>query len=395
VVRWHARLANFSPAGMRATEKVCVARKTRKSFWYRSAPKTSFNLGLCDAASFSMAIFGSRTINLALQGGGAHGAFTWGVLERLLEEERLRVEGISGTSAGAMNAVVLAQGLTAGGRDGAREALTNLWASVANQLSSLSPVGGGLSQLSDRNGDLSPLMHAFIAFSRFFSPSQLNPLAMNPLRNILRTQVDFEMLREHCPLKLFIAATQVRTGQLRLFQTRELTAEMVLASACLPSLHHPVEIDGEVYWDGGYSANPAVFPLAEHCRARDMVVVLLHPLSRPRIPKTSRDIYNRIAELGFNATFLREMRAIANAKRDSGLGVFFGDRLTRRIRRARYYLIEASELMSELKVESQLNTHTSFLGMLKEQGRTHANRWLERYFRRRRRSKVNLAEVFC
>ncbi len=342
-----------------------------------------------------MAFFGSRTINLALQGGGAHGAFTWGVLDRLLEEERLRVEGISGTSAGAMNAVVLAHGLTAGGREGAREALAALWASVADKLSSLSPVAGGMAQLSDRKGDLSPLMHAFIAFTRFFSPAQLNPLAMNPLRNILRAQVDFEVLRERCPLKLFIAATQVRTGQLRLFQTRELTAEMVLASACLPSLHHPVAIDGEVYWDGGYSANPAVFPLAEHCRARDIVVVLLHPLSRPRIPRTSRDIYNRITELSFNATFLREMRAIANAKRDPSFGIFFGGRLARRIRRGRYYLIEANELMSELKVESQLNTHATFLGMLRDQGRAHASRWLETYFRRRHRCMVNLAEVFC
>lgn len=358
-------------------------------------PGTSFIMGLCDATIIPMAFFGTRTINLALQGGGAHGAFTWGVLERLLEEEHLRVEGISGTSAGAMNAVALAQGLTVGGRDGAREALSTLWASVADQLSPLSPASGGLAQLSDRNGDLSPLMHAFIAFTRFFSPSQLNPLGVNPLRNILRTQVDFEMLREHCALKLFIAATQVRTGQLRLFQTHELTAEMVLASSCLPSLHHPVEIDGEIYWDGGYSANPAVFPLAEHCRARDMVVVLLHPLSRPRIPRTSRDIYNRITELSFNATFLREMRAIANAKQDRRFGLFFGDRLARRIRRARFYLIEASDLMSELKVESQLNTHASFLNMLKDQGRAHASRWLDTYFSRRRRSKVNLAEVFC
>ena len=342
-----------------------------------------------------MAVFGNRTINLALQGGGTHGAFTWGVLDRLLEDERLKFEGISGTSAGAMNAVALAHGLTLGGRDGAREALAALWTSVADQLSSLSPIGGGLSKLADRNGELSPLMHAFMAFTRFFSPSQLNPLAVNPLRNILRGLVDFEMLRERCPLRLFVAATQVRTGQLRLFQTDELTVEMVLASACLPSLHHPVEIDGEVYWDGGYSANPAVFPLAEHCRAKDVVVVLLHPLSRPRIPRTSRDIYNRITELSFNATFLREMRAIANVKRDMRFGVLLGDRLARRIRRARYYLIEATELMSELKVESQLNTHGSFLNMLKDQGRAHASRWLETYFRRRRRSMVNLTEVFC
>ncbi len=342
-----------------------------------------------------MAIFGTRPINLALQGGGAHGAFTWGVLDRLLEEQRLRVEGISGTSAGAMNAVALAHGLVTGGREGAREALANLWGSVADQLSSLSPVGSGLARLSDRNGDLSPLMHAFIAFTRFFSPSQLNPLGVNPLRNILRSQVDFELLRKRCPLKLYIAATQVRTGQLRLFETRELTAEMVLASACLPSLHHPVEIDGEVYWDGAYSANPAVFPLAEHCRARDVVVVLLNPLSRPQIPRTSRDIYNRITELSFNATFLREMRAIASAKQGQSFGLYFGHRSTRRIRRARFYLIEATELMSELKLGSQLSIHASFLNMLKDQGRAHAGRWLETYFRRRRRSMVNLEEVFC
>ena len=187
-----------------------------------------------------------------MQGGGAHGAFTWGVLDRLLEDERLEIEAISGASSGAMNAVMLAHGLTIGGREGARQALAHFWETVANRM-----------PFNPRQGSL------FLGLTRILSPYQLNPFDLNPLRDIVTDLVDFERLRTEDNIKLFVAATQVRTGKLRLFETEELSADALLASAALPSLHHAVEIEGEPYWDGGFSANPAIFPLLYHCESRD------------------------------------------------------------------------------------------------------------------------------
>jgi NTE family protein len=338
-----------------------------------------------------------RIINLALQGGGSHGAFTWGVLDRLLEDGRIGFEGISGTSAGAMNAVVLADGLVKGGRDGARQALTQFWESVAihapiNQLpTNLVDLPG-----AGADGGLSPALKALVALTRNFSPYQLNPFDLNPLRQIVTEQVDFERLRADSKLKLFVAATQVRTGKLHLFRTEELSADALLASACLPSLHHAIEIDGEAYWDGGYSANPAVFPLFYECESRDVMVVLLHPLTRPQTPHTAQDIWNRVSELGFNSTFLREMRMIVQATEQSEQAPFHKGRLERRLRQMNFHVIEAEALMTKLAADSALNAYLPFIRMLHDQGRVHAEIWLERNFQNiGERPSVNLAELFA
>src|SRR5690606_284113 len=193
-------------------------------------------------------------VSLALQGGGAHGAYTWGVLDRLLEAG-IRIEGISGTSAGAMNAVALAHGWTAGGADGARAALDDFWQAVGDSVPFHVDMLTRINSTAD--SALPPPMNVMMGFMRLFSPYQLNPFDLNPLRDVVRAQFDFERLRRECSLKLFIAATTVRTGKVKLFHTAELSESALLASACLPTLHHAVEIDGEHYWDGGFTANPA------------------------------------------------------------------------------------------------------------------------------------------
>lgn len=338
----------------------------------------------------------AKPINLALQGGGSHGAFTWGVLDRLLEDGRIELEGISGTSAGAMNAVVLAHGLATGGREGAREALSTFWESIASRVPFDPLQSGFMGQTGLTQGSgLPPVLKAMMGLTRFLSPYQLNPFDVNPLREIVQGTIDFERLRAECGLKLFIAATQVRTGKVRLFRTGELTAEAVLASACLPSLHHGIEIDGELYWDGGYSANPAIYPLFYHCRSPDVVIVLLHPLRLPHTPGTAAEIWNRVTELGFSATFLREMRMIAQAKTHVERSLFSIGRLERRLRHMKFHMVEAEELMSQLSPESKLSAHLPFITMLRDQGRARADAWLAQNVGRiGARSSVDLTELF-
>ncbi|MBS0544174.1 MAG: patatin-like phospholipase family protein [Proteobacteria bacterium] len=337
--------------------------------------------------------FGSRSTNrvsLALQGGGAHGAFTWGVLDALLEDGRLDFEGVSGTSAGAMNAVVLADGLARGGRDGAREALAGFWEAVA------SSVPFDLSAGTDaENGTMAPGVKMLLYWARQFSPSQLNPFDINPLRDIVSAQIDFDRLRATSPLKLFIAATHANTGRLRLFRTRELSASALLASACLPSIHHTIEIDGEPYWDGGYSANPAVFPLVYDCAANDILLVLLSPLLHGQTPRTAEEIRGRQMDLAFNATFLREMRSLAHAREYASRSVLPVGRLERRLKRLNFHLIADDELMSQLTAETKLTTSLAFLQMLRDRGRAHAREWLSAHFWEiGRRSSVDIGGVF-
>ena len=338
----------------------------------------------------------TRVVNLALQGGGSHGAFTWGVLDRLLEGEQIEFEGISGTSAGAMNAVVLADGLVKGGRDAARQALARFWESVASHAPiNLPPANLVESPGPGSNGSLSPTLKAFMSLTRNLSPYQLNPLDLNPLRQIVTEQIDFERLRAESELKLFVAATQVRTGKLRLFRTEELSADTLLASSCLPLLHHAIEIDGEAYWDGGYSANTAVFPLFYECVSPDVIIVLLNPLTRSETPHTAEDIRDRVSELGFNSTFLREMRMIAQATEQSEQTLFPVGRLERRLREMNFHVIEAEQLMSRLAVDSKLNAHLPFITMLRDQGRIQAEMWLQGNFPSiGERSSVNLTELF-
>lgn len=310
-------------------------------------------------------------LNLALQGGGAHGAFTWGVLDALLEDPRIEFEGLSGSSAGAMNAVVFTDGWIKGGRDGARQGLADFWAAVGQQI----PPG----MVTQGNSDaisLSPASKVAANWAGYFSPSQLNPWDLNPLRDLLNRQIDFEQLRARSPFKLFVGTTQANTGKLRLFRENELTIDALLASACLPKIHHAVVIDGEPYWDGGYSANPAVFPLFYHCDSRDVLLVLLNPLQREGTPRTVEEIEARITELGFSANFMREMRMFTQATEFSSPAFMTWGRLERRLQKMRFHMIDASELVSLERSETKLLAHSPFLELLRGQGRERARDWL-------------------
>ena len=332
------------------------------------------------------------SVNLALQGGGAHGAFTWGVLDALLGGSDLRLDGVSGTSAGAMNAVVLAQGLMAGGRSGAREALRNFWTAVAGS----TPFEVAVSSPDGKGVRLAPSMRLMLQWTHYFSPEQLNPFDLNPLRDILLKQVDFERLRTESPIKLFIAATNANTGKLRLFRNPELRADTVLASACLPTMHRSVVIEGEPYWDGGYAANPAVFPLFHECQARDILLVMLAPLKHSASPQSATDIKNRMMELAFNATFLREMRMFAHLRESlENTAWWRHGLLERRLLKTRFHVIEASQVMSEFSTESKAAAHMRFFELLFELGRDHGQRWLQAHRKDvGHRSSVNLGQLF-
>lgn len=306
-------------------------------------------------------------LNLALQGGGAHGAFTWGVLDRLLEEPRVSIEGISATSSGAMNALALAQGWIEGGRDGARAKLAALWDAVARQNNMLQwafagPAGLGLRSL-------------LAGVSRHFTPRQINPLGLNPLRTIAEHLFDFERLRAESPFKLFIAATRVRDGALVLFENASLDVDALLASTCLPQLFAPVIIDGEAYWDGGYAGNPAIEPLVYRCMSRDVLCVLVQPHEREGVPTTAKEIAERVAELSFSTTFLREVATLRRAREnlDGAMPISW---LGRRLRSLRLHLIEPEAPFALQGASTALNTQTAFLARLHELGRERADGWL-------------------
>ena len=324
----------------------------------------------------------TKTVTLGLQGGGSHGAFTWGVLDRLLEDGRVDIAGISGASAGAMNAVLLAHGFTVGGRDGARQALKDFWESVATNTPLNGMVGKPLTPLGDGSlGGAAPALKAFLFMTRFFSPYQLNPFDMNPLRDILLRQVDFERLRSECRIKLFIAATRASTGTLRLFGTRELTLDALLASACLPALHHSIEIDGEAYWDGGLTANPPILPLLHQCVANDLILILLHPTPSLETPASAEDISQRLTEISFSSALSTELRGLLLAKQAAGRGLFSFGRVDRRLRRFYLHLIDSPAFMSRLSTLSKANTDSAFIGALHDEGRARAEMWLQDNFR--------------
>ena len=306
-------------------------------------------------------------IALALQGGGAHGAFTWGVLDRLLEDGRFPIAAISGTSAGALNAVALASGLLDGGHDGARAALKRLWQAVGTQV----PFEAFTVGSADRPG-IAPVARAWMQWTRLLAPHQLNPLGLNPLRNVLVKQIDFERLRAESRVKLFIAATHANSGRLRLFSNAELSADAVLASACLPTLQPAVQIDGEPYWDGGYSANPALFPLVRSGVA-DLLIVWLSPLVYARSPVSAEEIRERALEFGFNATFLREAHMLGELSASARQSAWpFG-----LLARLRTHLIDAHDALSDLPQETKLIAHAPFLERLCERGRLRASAWLD------------------
>jgi NTE family protein len=320
-----------------------------------------------------------KSIALALQGGGSHGAFTWGVLDRLLEEDRLKIEAISGASAGAMNAVVLTGGYLEGGPDGAREALASLWRSVA-EIGRLAPLGSNplAHLLGGELGDwLSGSGLQFL--TRLASPYQLNPLDLNPLRDLLEELVDFDRLRRNRRIRLFVSATNVHTGSPRLFANRELSSDVLLASSCLPSLHRAVEIDGAHYWDGGFTANPAIFPLVRHGRCEDIVTVHIDTQGHPGLPVTGREISNRLQRIITNAPLLREIQTITDLRDLADPGSKFG----RRLRDLALHHILPPEDMTQFETSSsKLNIDWPFLTRLRDIGRSTAENWLAANFDR-------------
>lgn len=315
---------------------------------------------------------GPLLVDLALQGGGSHGAFTWGVLDRLLEEERLRIDAISGTSAGAMNAAVLADGWTEGGASGARSALDSYWERVA-AAAVLSPLQRTpLDHLLGRwTLDYSPVFMAFDLISRVFSPYDLNPRGFNPLTAILDASIDFRRLARS-PIKLFVTATNVRTGRGRVFRNAELTAHVLLASACLPVMFQAIEIDGEAYWDGGFAGNPTMTPLIRESAAGDTILVQINPRERPGTPRSASEILNRLNEVSFNATLMKELRMMALLRQVADPGSGEGGRWAG----MRMHRI-MSEMMTDLGYSSKLNGERAFLCMLRAEGRRAANAFLD------------------
>ncbi|WP_198372342.1 patatin-like phospholipase family protein [Roseomonas rosulenta] len=310
-------------------------------------------------------------IDLALQGGGSHGAFTWGVLDRLLEEGWIAIEAASGTSAGAMNAAVLAHGLMAGGPDGAREALARFWKKVSDA-AALSPLRRGpLDVLLGRwTLDNSPAYLAMDIATRVFSPYDLDFGMPNPLAAILAEVVDFERLHQ-APIKLFITATNVHTGRPRVFRNHNLSPAALMASACLPMMFQAVEIDGQAYWDGGYSGNPTMTPLIDECVSDDTVIIGINPVQRPGVPKSARDILNRLNEVAFNAVLLKELQMMALLRSVADPG----NEKTAHWARMRVHLVQ-SAMLTELGASSKLNAEWDFLTMLRDEGRRAAEEFL-------------------
>jgi NTE family protein len=310
-------------------------------------------------------------IDLALQGGGSHGAFTWGVLDRLVEEPWLKIEGISGTSAGAMNAAVLASGWATGGAVSAKAALDAYWKRVSHA-SALSPFQRSpLDRLTGRwSLDTSPAYVAYDLISRMLSPYDLNPFGFNPLRTILAESIDFERLKQ-APMKLFVTATSVRTGRGRIFRNAEITPDVLLASACLPTMFRAVEIDGELYWDGGYAGNPTITPLVRETDGRDTILVQINPPERADAPRSAAEILNRLNEISFNSPLMKELRMIALLRQVADPGRGEGARWAE----MRMHSIK-SDRLAGFGASSKLNAEEKFVVLLKEEGRRCADEFL-------------------
>jgi NTE family protein len=336
-----------------------------------------------------------KAISLALQGGGALGAYTWGALDRLLEEDRLQIAAISGSSAGALCAVVVAEGYQEGGADAARRQLRRFWEEVARAGHSnpyrRTPMMAFLNAFKPGWAQESYLaLWADIA-SRFASPYDFNPLNINPLKEVVEELVDFERVRGCRDIQLFIGATNVETGRIRVFSNEELTADHVMASACLPQLFQAVEIDGDAYWDGGYVGNPALFPLFQVEQTRDIVIVQINPLERAGAPRTAPDILARVNEITFNAGLLSELRAIDFVGR-----LIDEHRLPEgRYRKMLVHNVSEGQPLAPLGVGVDLNTDLAFFEQLFAVGRTAAERWIATHYDAiGERSTVDLAAMF-
>ena len=318
----------------------------------------------------------SVPIDLALQGGGSHGAFTWGVLDGVFDDPGLTVTSLSGTSAGAMNAVVAAHGFQEAGPRGAKAALEKFWNAVS-EAARFSPIRRTAFDKLAGNWSLdrSPGYLFYDLFSRLFSPYEFNPANLNPLRDILEASVDFKRLRD-CPMKLFINATNVRTGLPRIFRNAELSADVVLASACLPLMHQAVEIDGEAYWDGGFSGNPLLTPVIHESTAKDIVLVQINPIERPQVPRTAREILDRVNEISFNSSLKKELRGIAILRKMLAAGNVQVDApWFEQWSQTRLHRISSTKL-TDLGSSSKLNAEWDFLLMLREEGQRAAAAFL-------------------
>jgi NTE family protein len=322
-----------------------------------------------------------KGINLALQGGGAHGAFTWGVLDYLLEDGRLSIEGISGASAGAMNAVMVADGLARGGPEVARTRLAEFWRAASidgdlpviqrkliERLFTFVPLEG------------SPMAAWFDAMSRYFSPYDLNPLNLNPLKDMIERFVDFEAVRAYSPLQLFVSTTNVTTGRLHIFSREKMTADVVMASACLPLLFKAVVIDNVPYWDGGYLANPPIFPLFHATKTEDVLIVQINPLARNEVPTSTRDIVNRVNEISFNSSLASEIRAVEFVARLIDRGQLQRGTGPGQYRRINAHRIVLGENQKSYSADTKLSTDYDFFRMLHAGGRRAARRFLDEHF---------------
>lgn len=318
-----------------------------------------------------------KPITLALQGGGSHGAFTWGVLDRLLEDERIDIKAISGTSAGAMNAVVLVDGMEKGGRAGARAALQRFWRDASRSawlsLIQRTPWDWLTGNWSMNN---SPGYLMADLLGRLASPYDLNPMGLNPLQGFLDEHVDFACVHRCTSVRLFISATNVRTGRVQVFGNHDLSSSAVMASACLPTLFQAVEIDGEAYWDGGYTGNPALHPLIYNCDERDIVIVQINPINVPQVPRTAREILDRVNEITFNSSLLAELRAIRFVTRQLEAGHLDPNIYKHLL----MHSIDGDADLGKLGASSKLNAEWAFLQLLFDRGRRTTDTWLERNF---------------
>ena len=333
-----------------------------------------------------------KKINLALQGGGSHGAFGWGVMDKFLEDGRIEIEGVSGTSAGSMNAVVYAYGKLKG-NDGAREALHNFWKAIsdAGQRFAMPKMPWDTGEAKKE----SPIQDLMKSMMSVVSPYQMNPMNYNPLREVLEQQVDFEELENsESATKLYICATNVRTGKVKIFHTAEVTADVVLASACLPQVFQAVEIKGEHYWDGGYMGNPVLYPLFYYTESRDVVILHINPIERPGLPTTAADIANRLNEITFNSSLIKELRSVYFVQKllDDG---WIKDEHRDKLKYVLIHSVRADNAMSDLSSASKMNSEWKFLTTLRDRGRALASEWLEHNFEHLGvRSTVDLKKEF-
>ncbi len=325
----------------------------------------------------------ARPINLALQGGGSHGAFTWGVLDALLADTRLTLEGISGTSAGAVNAAALASGYAKGLRDGtdprqsARAALRHIWEEVGH----MGQLGSLQKTLADTllwgfPKELVPTNMISTALRSWYSPYQSNPLDFNPLLDLLKREIDFDAVAQLQAPRVFVSATHIKTGKAALFSGARLTPQAVMASACLPTLFRAVEIEGEHYWDGGYAVNPAITPLIDHCESTDIVLVQINPLVREATPKTPEDILDRVNELTFNASLLTQMRAIDFINRLLAHGLLSGSRC----KTVRLHRIDGGQAIQQFPASSRASADAGLIRSLFDMGQQAGQDWLVRHF---------------